>query len=271
LRHFISNILMNSEADMLEDTNDQFPQLQQDAEISFYNIGNFLYQNGWCHEALTCFRSCVFVRPEGESVAYGKDSTMLGNALRKIGKIESRRGNLKKALEAYKAAVHEFKLCHNMIEAGIIYNRIGDIHGAQGDLQNALEAYENALQLQRSELGELHVSVAETLHNIGVIYRHQEDLELALKCYKEALFILKENGDDDLNVARTINNIGIIYRRKGEYEKAMEYFADALRLRRRILGEYHPSVNLTLIHYAKTLRLKGDISEAKKFYTQAMK
>lgn len=264
------------EVDNLEldtyDSDDPNLQILRDTENAFYTLGNFLHDNDWNHEAMTFYRSCLSVRlNKTDLVTTQEDYAILGHALSKIGDIQAIRGKLNKALSAYDVAISKYRVSNDMIEAAKIYNRKGDIHGAQGDLQSALEAYEKAVQLQRKKIGNHHVSLAETLHNIGVVHRHQDNLDAALQAYKEALFILKENGDDNLDIARTLNNIGSIYRRKGEYDKAMEYFVEVLRVRRKIQGDYHASVNLTLIHYAKALRLKGDMREAIKFYDEAMK
>lgn len=157
------------------------------------------------------------------------------------------------------------------VEAARTHNRIGDIHGSRNDLAKALQSYQQALKIQKLELGENHWNVAETLHNIGVVHRHNENLDLALEVYQEALDILKSVGVESLAVARTYNNIGSVHRRKGEFETAMSFFVEALKIRRKLVGDFHPSVDLTLIHYAMALRLQGDMNEAMKFYDECMK
>ena len=279
----VATLLASVDLDTYECDYDDDPSLQILREIeSAYNaVGNFCFKKEWYPEALSFFRNCLFVRFEAQNstseneyvstISSQEEFAIIGNALYKIGEIEAQKGSFHKALRAFDAAINKLKISGDMVEVAKVFNRIGDIHGAQGNLQNSLEAYKTAVKIQKEELGNFHVSVAETLHNIGVVHRHQERLEKALENYKEALCILEQNGEDNLDIARTLNNIGSIYRRKGNYDKAMEYFADVLKVRRKIQGDYHASVNLTLIHYAKALRLQGDMNEALKFYDEAMK
>ena len=55
----------------------------------------------------------------------------------------------------------------------------------------------------------------------------------SLKCYSEALGILKKSlGDDSLAVALALNSLGINLARRKEYSKAIEFCTDALRIRK---------------------------------------
>eukprot|EP00594_Rhizosolenia_setigera_P003753 CAMPEP_0178950914 /NCGR_PEP_ID=MMETSP0789-20121207/6918_1 /TAXON_ID=3005 /ORGANISM="Rhizosolenia setigera, Strain CCMP 1694" /LENGTH=795 /DNA_ID=CAMNT_0020631695 /DNA_START=246 /DNA_END=2633 /DNA_ORIENTATION=+ len=221
-----------------------------------------------------------------------------------LGDIEAKRGNLKKSLTLYNKAVSKVSRFITdddgdddqsqtstpiKEEIALVHNKIGDIYGAFGDLTKALGSYELALSLQhqiqqqqqqqqqqRQQQDHQHenlnrssnvdVDIAETLHNIGVVHRHLDSLDLALIKYKESLSILKqahekrklireerrnafnnnsiatsekntyyninerddfeEDTNEQLNIARTLNNIGSIYRRQGEYEKAIDYFSE---------------------------------------------
>jgi len=250
---------------------DDDPTLRN-VEASLHMLGNHLLENSWHHEAMKIYRCCLSLRLDGDyELTTQEEYFNIGQVLSKIGEIESERGKFMKSLHAYSASVEKIRIAGNKIEEAKLYNRIGDVYGAQGGLQSALVSYSKALKIEREEFGDLHLSLAETLHNIGVVHRHMENLDAALQSYKEALDILKRKNDGNLDVARTLNNIGSIYRRKGEYDKAMEYFVKVLKIRRKVLGDYHASVNLTLIHYAKALRLKGDMSEALRFYDESMK
>ena len=58
-----------------------------------------------------------------------------------------------------------------------------------GVVECALNSYKIAYEIQRMELGNLHISLAETLHNVGVAHQNYEDLDAVLESYKEDLDI----------------------------------------------------------------------------------
>ena len=73
-----------------------------------------------------------------------------------------------------------------------------------------------------------------------------------------------------MDTVRTLHNIGSVYRRKREYSKAMECFREVLVVRRKALGDDHPSVSITLVSMAAVLRRSGKKEEANKFYAAAV-
>lgn len=166
-------------------------------------------------------------------------------------------------LKEYAVAVEGMALTHN---------RIGGVYCAKGDLSDALTSFHEGLDLQIDALGEDHLEVAKTLHNIGVCHRHNDDLEKALEYYCRAYKIFEVNlGKDHLDTVRTLHNIGGVHRRRKQFGKAMECFRDVLKARRAALGDNHPSVSITLVSMAAVLRRSGNEAEANKFYSAALK
>jgi tetratricopeptide (TPR) repeat protein len=71
--------------------------------------------------------------------------------------------------------------------------------------------------------------VAQTLNNIGSVYKGKGDYEKAVEHYNKCLEIeTKIKGADSIDVAVTLNNIGGVYRKKREYQKALEYRTKSL-------------------------------------------
>lgn len=166
-------------------------------------------------------------------------------------------------LKEYAVAVEGMALTHN---------RIGGVYCSKGDLADALTSFHEALDLQIDALGEEHLEVAKTLHNIGVCHRHDNDLEKALDFYHRAHKLFEITlGKEHLDTVRTLHNIGGVYRRKKQFGKAMECFRDVLKARRAALGDNHPSVSITLVSMAAVLRRSGNEAEANKFYLAALK
>ena len=78
-------------------------------------------------------------------------------------------------------------------------------------------------------------------------------------------------GRNHLDTARTMHNIGGVYRRKNMNHEAIESFKEVLRVRRKLLGDDHPSVSIVLISIAAVLRRSGRKEEANKFYAAAIR
>jgi tetratricopeptide (TPR) repeat protein len=220
----------------------------------------------------------------------------LGTIFTKMGDVHEKLGEKNNALRAYRASQvfwkhflenttlthpgesasdEEFENYYDHIAAveafALSYNRIGSVYTAKGDLDSALASFHEALDVQIKALGEEHVQVAKTIHNVAVCHRHIGDWNEALNFYKRAYDIFeKVLGRDHLDSVRTLHNIGGIYRRQKEFEKAMECFVEVLDVRRRFLGDDHPSVAITLVSMAAVLRRSGRKKEAQKFYSAAV-
>ena len=165
-------------------------------------------------------------------------------------------------LDEYAASIEGLALAHN---------RIGGVYTSKGDLPAALESFHEALDLQMDALGDEHLEVAKTLHNIGVCHRHSDEWDEALTYYRKAVAVFeKVQGKNHLDTARTLHNIGGVYRRKKMYREAMSCFKEVLRIRRKNLGDDHASVSIALVSIAAVLRRSGRKEEANKFYAAAV-
>src|SRR6266508_3187164 len=102
----------------------------------------------------------------------------------------------------------------------------------QGTLEQrrkGIEKYQEALELYR-RAGD-RGGEAETLHNIGLVYRALGETRKALEKYNEALPIRRAAGDRRGEGA-TLHNLGLLYRALGETGKALEKLNEALPIGR---------------------------------------
>jgi tetratricopeptide (TPR) repeat protein len=211
----------------------------------------------------------------------------LGRLFTKMGDVHGQCQEKNDALRAYRASevfwrryisdlelaqVDNVKQVVAAVEArALCFNRIGGVYTAKGQLEAATVAFNEALEMQIKTLGEDHLEVGKTLHNIGVCHRHNDDWDAALDFYMRAYEILENYlGQDHLDTVRTLHNIGGVYRRQREYAKAMECFKEVLHVRRKVLGDDHPSVAITLVSMGAVLRRCGMKEEANKFYAAAV-
>jgi len=121
--------------------------------------------------------------------------------------------------------------------AYLVQNK-GHIQLALDYERKALATYENIVQqksldggtiLTEAELYEFRNGVANSLNNIGYIFRNQGDIQRALEYYFESFKIREElNNDEGMGVS--LNNIGTVYNIQGETEKALEYYFKSLKI-----------------------------------------
>jgi CHAT domain-containing protein/Tfp pilus assembly protein PilF len=138
-------------------------------------------------------------------------------------------------------------------------------NGALEAKRKSVEKYHEALDLYRKAGN--HNGEAETLNNIGVVYRSLGETLKALEKFNEALLLFHTAGDRR-GEAETLNNIGLTYNSLGGTRKALEKFNEALPLRRAVGDRHGEAVTLTSIGIA--YHLLGETQNALEKYNEAL-
>jgi len=142
------------------------------------------------------------------------------------------------------STLDDFILSSKTLSSAITLLRIGAIHVVLQNYEVALSYYKSALAIQRQHLGREHISVAQTLYEIGIIVRHvlkdspdmrAEDIlgmeKAAVKYLKDSLAIAKiRYGSNHEIVASVMFDIGSIHDRKGDYEAALSCYQHSVRV-----------------------------------------
>ena len=132
------------------------------------------------------------------------------------------------------------------------------------ELEKAKEYYEWALKIQKEQLGGNHVDVAASYNDLGTVYSDKGDLEKAKEYYEWALKIQKEQlGANHVDVARSYSNLGTVYLGTGDLEKAKEYYEWALKIQKEQLGANHVNVAGSYNNLGIVYSDKGDLEKAK--------
>ena len=104
----------------------------------------------------------------------------------------------------------------------------------------AQKCYEQSLRIYKVTVGSEHTSVAQVLHNIGIIYHASANNVTALKCFNRSLSIqlslLRQN---ELSVADSYCWIGKIHREEKRFSNAHECFVAAHQIKVSLLGVDH--------------------------------
>jgi len=125
------------------------------------------------------------------------------------------------------------------IGQGVSYFQIGSFYDDKDDYIQSMENNRKALLLwdellisqSHDKVQSLIIKVkkANSLGNIGIVYRKQGDFPMALDCYFQALKLDEEIGDKR-EIATDLGNIGIVYYKQKNYPKTLYYFQRALKL-----------------------------------------
>jgi tetratricopeptide (TPR) repeat protein len=109
--------------------------------------------------------------------------------------------------------------------------------------------------------------VGQTLMNLGVVYDSQSKWEQAIDCYEQSLEIFRRLGDEH-GVAQTLNNLGAVYQSQGKCEQAIDCYEQSLETLRR-QGDKH-GVAQTLNNLGVVYDSQGKCEQAIDYYEQAL-
>lgn len=246
----------------------------------FYRMGYSLSQDfGWAEEAMQLYNMYVL----NEIIMDRATSNV--KIFRAMGDIQFELRNWEEALSMYSHAqsiiIKEEQQQSELLSSSIKL-RIGNVYCKQGYLSKALVFYNKAHKLQLSYLkqtqdNKIHVlrQLSYSLHNIGVVRRHMDDLDGALNAFSASVVALETvhpiSPEDELRKANTFNNMAGVLRRMDRLGDALLLYKETLRIKKDHLTESHPSISLTLAAIASTLRASGQNQQAMKYYKAALK
>lgn len=130
---------------------------------------------------------------------------------------------------------------NNLIQQEIfIYNLVGKRYRNRGKYGDALKFHYKALDLAQSV--EDLALMAETLNQLGVVYRRTDDNVMALELHFKAL---KHSEDlkDTFNIGVAINSIGNVNFNLERYHSAIEYFHRSFELAKKMDNTLGMAIN----------------------------
>jgi len=174
-----------------------------------------------------------------------------------IGYAYKKKGDLKKALDAfYQSASYAKEMNYKKGEAGV-YSAIGSVYRVQENYLIALTYYNLGIEKLRA-LGD-STNLAISLMNTGELYRTNHKLDTALLYFNESgnIFTLK-----NLKVVQAYNigNIGLVYAEQGKHILAEKNIVEATEILQKLGDNYPISVYNT--YMADIYKAKGDLPRA---------
>lgn len=137
-----------------------------------------------------------------------------------------------------------------------------------GDLPSALALYKEAETVQRAIQGPNHPDVAFALKNIGSVLHEQGELQAALEAYDAALVI--ERMRATLDVSKTLAAKALILKKLARVDACAAAYREAIDVRKRILGDCHPSAAVLQCAAANALFALQQYGDALKLYQSAL-
>ena len=139
-----------------------------------------------------------------------------------------------------------------------------------GEAESARGVYEELLRSQRSDLGDEHPDVAETLHNLALLERSLGRVQAALSYHEQCLIVLRaafEPGHPLFGYC--YHGIGDMHLQLGDFEQAEASMKQALAVREQALPEGHYMVEVSRLGLALVHYRQGRVADAQALFDVA--
>jgi tetratricopeptide (TPR) repeat protein len=152
-----------------------------------------------------------------------------------------------------------------MLTIGRVYRSLG-LYEPSGPL------LEQALRMRERELGTEHPDVAESLHELALLYWDQGEYHAKAESLSRRTIAIREQalGPDHSSTASSLSLLAALYVRQGQYAEAEPLYQRALAIREQALGPDHHQVAESLHNLAGLHRRQGEYAEAKPLYQRAL-
>jgi tetratricopeptide (TPR) repeat protein len=141
----------------------------------------------------------------------------------------------------------------------------------QGKAREALELSQKALEMARATFPPDHPAIADSLNNLGFLYKNLGQVKEAEPFYREALTLREKiYGPDHLRVASSLHNMAFLYQDLGRYEEGIQAARRALTIREKNLGPEHADAGASLSILGMLHHLLGRLEEAGVYYHRSL-
>jgi len=143
----------------------------------------------------------------------------------------------------------------------------GNILGSQGRYQEAEAAHRRAVALVGNDSPPVR---ARFINELGLTLYSLGRLDEAESLLQQALDIRLEHRPETAELAESYNNLALLHATVDRNDLAREYYDRAIVLRRRVLGEDHPTTSFSLTNLASLLVQTGRAEEALPAFREAL-
>ena len=168
--------------------------------------------------------------------------------------------------ELYLAKIQEYRQLLNdepIKRAAESWELEGRVLFSQLRLQEAQQAVEEAVKLDSTN-PEYLLTLAEYQRWNG---EYQKMEKVALKAIS---LIESEDSIDEILLSEGLTSLGLAYLYEGKYDLATDALQQSLEMRKKLLGDSHPSVAISLNNLAGLYQSQGKYAQAEPLYQQAL-
>jgi len=201
---------------------------------------------------------------ESEPALRAEMLAVLGGIYLKLGTYDRARSLLEEALAVREAGsgTRRLNIAQSAADlAALLYE--------QGEYPRAEELTRRALAVRREVLGPDDTLVAASMTDLAAILGAQGQDDEAERLYRAGLEIDRRHGALAL-VGTDLNNLSVALWRRGKYDAALPLAEEALALRRRLYGDEHTDVAISLHQLGTMLMATGDLEGAERRYRESL-
>lgn len=244
-----------------------------------------LVAKGWVHCYMKDFRQAEEAHLESlrrlqKTYRNNIDHVEVATALQGLGNVLCYRGKCAEALTQHTKALKMRRRLfgpnadHPDILASI--HAMGWVYLRMGEFDQALRLFYRVLNMAlRLYSTANHPYTAKAWHAVGYAYLRLAQLDNSMKCLKIAYEMKKAIGTeigvaDHPELAATMHPIACIYLRTQQYSEALSWHERTLAMRRKIFGEVHEDVAVSLHAVGIVHGAMGDVKEELKYLSSSL-
>jgi tetratricopeptide (TPR) repeat protein len=242
---------------------DQSPLLIQ----IFIRMADLLVSTSNFDDAVGYYTQCL----EMQERLLGKEHEDIASIMYSMGLAMLEKGSFVVALDYFSISldmrVHLYGENHQIIAD--TYDIMGFVEAKSGDFDASLQLLSNSLELRKS-IGD-KLREADTLVNIGNLFRERKDYEHALHQYNKCLMMrITALGRNHTSVAEVLMAIGNVHGDMNNISDALDRYREAVEIFASVNGPVDASVGLTFQKVGMLQVRAGNLESGRLFLEQAV-
>ena len=122
-------------------------------------------------------------------------------------------------------------------ESSFMLHKIGNLLALSKNYDRAMDCFLSVLEFKREGVYVSHLSIADLLFNIGLIYIQQNENNRAFNCHKETYKILSGKlGAKNIELLEIVISLGNISLTICQYDEAKHYYEEGLQMLSKVWG-----------------------------------
>ncbi|CAN5783621.1 hypothetical protein BH23GEM9_BH23GEM9_29030 [soil metagenome] len=192
-----------------------------------------LLEQGRFEESIECYRDAIDMHRSGRSrlgavgPAQAHGLAGLPGLLRRLGETLVALQREEEALPYLEEAVSFFVQSEDPETEALLRRKVAIVHEGQARAAAAQEEWEQVRSLCHGTADA--AGEHEALEGLGRMARRQGDADRALSCYREALRLAEQSGDE-VKQGELHNTLGILIWKRGGYAEALTHYEQGLRI-----------------------------------------